>query len=858
MAGQFSQDTSTKPRVVIFSAYNPLALSVVEMLLQKQCEVILFSKETDLWRENTSHIESPQLIVGDTVGGFSRIPDYIIVFAPNPGIEMGALLSKGEGASKIFFVCPTQAGPGWRNALVNTIYVRDLYGPRMEFGRTGLSFILAQAAAGGPSHVPTGSTFYPTYIQDAAKEIVRMLLSFGPPSGEILILGEELTSEHLAEALAAAGLKTAFSGSRENGALPRTRTIKTKTQFREGLKETLEWGRRHGVHVARVKKSKPPKRPIKIGKTPLFLGIALFLLPFILLIVSAAALLAGKNFLLKANTSAASNASYLARGTSRGASFGLGLYALIPLAGELFRPFSQASNIIEKSSEIMIQGADVVEGIGDLGEKILGDEVYDPAAYSQEIYLTLDNLYQEMGFLDGEIKEQKGVLGYVASRVLKDNNLADMRTKILQLKNLFADAPKLLGKGKPSAYLLLFQNNMELRPAGGFIGSLAIVTFDGGRLSDVNVQDVYSLDGQLKGHVDPPEPIKDHLGEANWFLRDSNWDPDFPVSASRAEWFLGKEIGKSVDGVISLDLEAAKSILGLTGPVALSDFGLEINADNLYEKTQSEVEESFFPGSQKKAGFLTALARALLQEVLELPSQKNASLAKALVDNLESRHVQIFLHQKEAQRAISALGFDGSFQVPACSGNCYSDFLGVVEANVGVNKANYFIKRYLDMDTNFEGDSVLRRLSITFENSANSALGLSGRYKVYLRIFVPIDSEVGEPLVGQGEEVSGFPADIKDTQGKREVGLLVEVLPGQTKTVSFSWSGESPLTFDQNGEYRLYWRKQSGTDKDPVSLRITSPQAISATPSSGASLTRDGSFIYNTNLARDLFSRISW
>jgi hypothetical protein len=123
---------------------------------------------------------------------------------------------------------------------------------------------------------------------------------------------------------------------------------------------------------------------------------------------------------------------------------------------------------------------------------------------------------------------------------------------------------------------------------------------------------------------------------------------------------------------------------------------------------------------------------------------------------------------------------------------------------------------------------------------------------------VPVDSEVGEPLVGLGADVVGVSPDIKDTGGKREIGILFEVLPGQSKSATFSWSGKSRLSFDTNGEYRLYWRKQAGTDKDPISVLITPPAGIAVLPFSGASLTNDGSIDYNTNLARDLFSRISW
>lgn len=857
MTRQLSQDSNTKPHVAIMSDYHALALSVLEILLQKQCEVFIYTKEAESWKRNTAHIDSGLINIVGSGQDHSGAPDYLIIFALQGEIITRELLMKARAASKILVVSPEGRKIKIGESL-SAIYVKDLYGPRMDFSGKGLPLILAQAIGAGVARVPEKGSFFPTFIPDAAQEIVRMLLSFSPPSGEAALLGEEVTSAQLAEILTSAGVKVAAIGEKKEEPSALSRVLRTKTRFAQGFKETFDWGRSHRVSVARPKKVAPPTSNKKTRNILVLLAIALLFLPFFLLFVSVGSLIAGGKLLEKANMSGSKNGAYLSKGTSRGASFGLGIYSSLPVAGGLFRPFYQTANIVERSSEILLKGATVAEEVGSFGEKILGDEVYDPASLSQEIYLNLDNLYQDLGFLDGEIKEQGSLFRSAAGRFMKDADLADLRTKVLQLKGVFLEAPALLGKDKPAVYLLLFQNNMELRPSGGFIGSLAIVTFDGGRLSDVNVQDVYSLDGQLKGHVEPPEPIKSHLGEANWFLRDSNWDPDFPTSASRAEWFLGKEIGKSVDGVVSLDLETAKSILRITGPITLVDYAEVVSADNLYEKTQNEVEESFFPGSIKKASFLTALARQFLEEVFSLPKEKGLALGKSLLDNLEERHIQIFLHRKEAQRAVSGLGFDGSFQTPSCSGNCYSDFAGLVEANVGVNKANYFVKRSMDMEAGLEGEVLSRRLTVTYENSANSALGLSGRYKVYVRLFVPLGSEVGEPLVGQGQELVPTTPDIRDSGGKREVGLLLEIMPGQTETVTFSWSGPNPLTYEQSGQYRLYWRKQSGTDKDPVALKITLPPGVKATPSLGATLTKDGVFVYNTTLARDLFSRISW
>lgn len=193
----------------------------------------------------------------------------------------------------------------------------------------------------------------------------------------------------------------------------------------------------------------------------------------------------------------------------------------------------------------------------------------------------------------------------------------------------------MLGMNAPKKYLILFQNNMELRPTGGFIGSFALITFEKGRMNQIVVNDVYSADGQLKGHVDPPEPIRRYLGEANWYLRDSNWDPNFKSSAIKAEWFLDKELNQKVDGVISIDLYLIQELLKITGPIYLSDFNKTIDSSNLYLTTQSEVEDNFFPGSTKKASFLTALSRSLITEIENLDSKSYQLFSKPYIKALK-------------------------------------------------------------------------------------------------------------------------------------------------------------------------------------------------------------------------------
>jgi hypothetical protein len=444
----------------------------------------------------------------------------------------------------------------------------------------------------------------------------------------------------------------------------------------------------------------------------------------------------------------------------------------------------------------------------------------------------------------------------LAKKILARVDLEKFKKTLSEGKILADGLPDILGKTQSKTYLILFENNMEIRPTGGFIGSYGLLTFDGGRLSDLTVSDVYSADGQLNGHVEPPAPIKNYLGEANWWLRDSNWDPDFPTSAQRAEWFLDKEIGKQVDGVAAIDLAPVKEILKYTGPVFLSDYNLDITSDNLYEETQAEVQDNFFPGTHKKASFLTALSGTLLNEVEKLSSQQKLSVLASLYSGLEERHLQVFLHDGVSQSALNIMGWDGSVNIPSCGANCYADLAGIVEANVGVNKSNYFIQRSVSLKVDVSTYTIDRTLTLNLKNTANPGLGPSGNYNDYVRILMPEDANIIsiQSISGQNEET--LSPEITDVKGRKEVGVDVEVLASETKSIVFSWRTQLPSGLP-TASYGLYFRKQAGTDPDPITLDIK-PVGAAVNSDPRFTLTRDGSYSYNTTLSQDLFSSFSW
>ena len=461
----------------------------------------------------------------------------------------------------------------------------------------------------------------------------------------------------------------------------------------------------------------------------------------------------------------------------------------------------------------------------------------------------------------------------------------DAITDIAHVRESSADIDKLLslflalaGFREPRTYLILLQNSMELRPTGGFIGSLGLASFTDGRLTNLDVQDVYTFDGQLKGHVDPPIPVKDLLGQEHWYLRDSNWDPDFKESGSRAAWFYEKEAGTTVNGVIGISTPFITDLLSATGPIDLTDYHDRITADNFYGKSLYYTQSDFFPGSTQKKDFLGSLMNALLSGITNSDSVNTTKLFRAITTALSSHNIMIMLNDRSLQSLVERYGWAG--RVPSdvgCEGtdpnSCtFSPFISV-EANVGVNKVNYFITRSLDRHIDVHPDGTrTEEATIAIRNGSGSQ-DKNLPYHVYLRFVLPPGLSFGSTAI-DGVPVPirkiGTPAVVPYSEnstvasGLFAVGVALEVPPGIQKHVTVSYTIDKPLSFGIGGAvFDIFTQKQAGITGENVHTIITYPTNWAAgiedqrtLPAPSDFIAKPGQLEYNTNLTRDDLTRI--
>ena len=486
------------------------------------------------------------------------------------------------------------------------------------------------------------------------------------------------------------------------------------------------------------------------------------------------------------------------------------------------------------------------------------------------------NWSDELDELNNQLREIESYVGVLQARLNGDyswiparwkmlaqkqmKTVEEMRDKLEVTRRFVKVLPEFLGlDGGVKQYLVLFQNESELRPTGGFIGSYGILKFEKGRLLGLDVKDVYEADGQLKGHVEPPWEIKNILNEAKWFMRDANWKADFTKTSADIQWFFEKETGQKVDGVIGIDLAVAKSFLKVIGEVYVSDFKETINEANLYEQAEFYAETKFFPGSVQKASFLGAVGKQLFEEIKALSVEKKINLLQSMIELLEQNEIQIALNNQPAAEIITDLGWDGKIYNGKCGvDDCMSDYLFVVEANLGVNKANYFLNRNIDQTINITQNQVERILKINYENKAKNNNWPGGDYKNYLRVYLPKDVTLSQVKVVDAGNVANFKVynndelRIKEVDGKKEVGFLVIVPTLKKRVVEISYSSKINLVGKTKFNYISYIQRQSGSGETGLVSLITYPsdwQPIQVQPV--ASLV-GGKLLFNQKLNKDI------
>jgi len=130
--------------------------------------------------------------------------------------------------------------------------------------------------------------------------------------------------------------------------------------------------------------------------------------------------------------------------------------------------------------------------------------------------------------------------------------------------SLVTALPDLLGAGKggTKTYLLLAQNEDELRPTGGFITSVGNLVLHNGQMVSMQFEEAGEQEDWSKPYPSAPWQLQEYMNSPVLVLRDSNWFTDYPTAALWAEYLYAYTHAHSVDGVIAFDQHFLIMLLG--------------------------------------------------------------------------------------------------------------------------------------------------------------------------------------------------------------------------------------------------------------------------------------------------------
>lgn len=479
--------------------------------------------------------------------------------------------------------------------------------------------------------------------------------------------------------------------------------------------------------------------------------------------------------------------------------------------------------------------------ISDSGQKFVNGSDVDWLSQIENIKANLLYAYEKASLAQSSLKSSKDGFIWINKENQYDglsSFLPEIREKLLKARNLTTVIPDILGLKERKTYLVLFQNNLELRPTGGFIPAFGLLNIENGKLIDFEISDIYQADQELKGQVEPPKKIKEVLGENVWYFRDSNWDPDFSASAQRALWFLDKEMKVSADGVLAVNLKVFENVLAKLGEVTLTDYpGEAINAGNLESKIIQYSDTSSLAGANKKQEFMVSLANAVFEKVKTLDSQKFINIEGTIFSSLETKEMMFYSDDPVVQKGIVDLGWDGNlrnYQPKVESFNVFSDYLFIDEANLGVNKVNFVMKRNVNHEITIdELGKVQEKLVLEYENQSPSDNWPLGKYRNYLRIYLPQGTNLVSALTTDTENngiwvpVDSSLQEVFDEHGKTVLAFMLDIPAKSSKKLEVTYNLANGLDLSKKiNSYLLLVQKQSGSYSDVYNLTFNSSKEL--------------------------------
>lgn len=303
----------------------------------------------------------------------------------------------------------------------------------------------------------------------------------------------------------------------------------------------------------------------------------------------------------------------------------------------------------------------------------------DPAQASEEAF---DTAAQKLDGID-----PNGFVGPLRQRVEALRTLVDDARSTLESTYRAARLmPSLMGQDGSRDYLLVLQNNAELRSGGGLPGAVSLLRMDDGVIDIVEQADMSELANTREPVVDVTREERRVFGSIlGWAAVDATLTPDFVRSSEiiRARWLRAR--GTQLDGVFFVDPVAMSYLLRGVGPVNVPGYP-PVTADTVVQAVESDIYRvSADPDAQ--SDYQQAVAQAVF-DAFANGGGDTAETIRGLVRGVMEGRIRMHSFRPEDQAEIAGTEIAGEFNRAAKP----EPEIGIYLNDAGPTKMQYYLR----------------------------------------------------------------------------------------------------------------------------------------------------------------------
>jgi len=417
---------------------------------------------------------------------------------------------------------------------------------------------------------------------------------------------------------------------------------------------------------------------------------------------------------------------------------------------------------------------------------------------------------------------------------------ADYDTVSTQIKELLQYAPQLIGSEKPVNYLLIFQNEKEMRASGGLLSSFSIITVDKGEMvGDIKSRDMWELQyylwniGAMPGHTNIYGQLflmNYGCGATELRAQDAGMYPDLQVSIDTFKDYydIAHDYNPTdypaYDHIILVNTFFASDMVSIVEPITLDD-GKVVTSENLAKEIFKETNVDITKEDRK--GIIGEIATKAIDKFTKLSTSELMNFGLKVIRTVNAKNIALYSKDPQMSAFFDSLGITAR-TVKDFEG----DYFQLNEAQNCALKANMYIYDNVYQEVNIGPDGAIReKTKVEWINdkiydpaeenilSGNSAF----RYRAWVRVFAPQGTEFTFSDGFNKSYQEYYPVEYFDEYMQKSVSDNViwfdhrrynEGQPPVTHYLNIEYTLSSDKNFDPAKGYQVLLQKHPGKDDE--------------------------------------------